>query len=69
MFEFFFDLTLIVIGLTLVGGLCLFAMFGLAVVRRYVLPRLSVRAEDSEFTGAMLQSVMVFYGLAVALLD
>jgi hypothetical protein len=68
MFEFFFDLPLIVIGLTLVGGLCLFAMFGLAMVRRYVLPRLNVQAADSEFTGAMLQSVMVFYGLAVALI-
>ena len=41
---------------------------GLLVVRRRVLPRLRIHVEDSEFTGAMVQCVMVFYGLAVALI-
>jgi hypothetical protein len=40
----------------------------LLLVRRSVLPRLRVESGDAEFTGAMLQSVMVFYGLAVALI-
>src|SRR6185369_10028102 len=68
MFEFVFDLPLILTGAAIIGFLCLFALGGLSVVRRWLLPRLRIRVEDSEFTGAMLQCVMVFYGLAVALI-
>lgn len=68
MFERLFDFPLMVVGPAIVVFLCVFAIVGLSVVRRWVLPRLRVEAEDSEFTGAMLQSVMVFYGLAVALI-
>ena len=68
MFESLFDLPLLIIGPAIVGSLCLFAMIGLVVVRRHVLPRLRIQVEDSEFTGSMMQSVMVFYGLAVALM-
>jgi len=68
MFEFVFDLPLLIVGAGIVATLCIFAVVGLIVVRRLVLPRLTVHAADSEFTGAMLQSVMVFYGLAVALI-
>ena len=68
MFESLFDLPLLVVGPAIILALCLFAVIGLVVVRRRVLPRLRVQAEDSDFTGAMLQSVMVFYGLAVALI-
>ena len=67
-FESLFDLPLVITGPAIIGSLCLFAVLGLVVVRRYVLPRLRIRESDSEFTGAMLQSVMVFYGLAVALM-
>lgn len=68
MFEFLFDLPLLITGPAIIGSLCLFAEVGLAVVRRRVLPRLRIREADSEFTGAMMQSVLVFYGLAVALM-
>jgi len=68
MLEFLFDLPLLITGPAIVGSLCLFAVVGLLVVRRLVLPRLRIHALDSEFTGAMLQAVMVFYGLAVALI-
>jgi hypothetical protein len=68
MFEFLFDLPLAITGPAIVGSLCLFAVVGLAVVRRRVLPHLRIGESDSEFTGAMMQSVMVFYGLAVALM-
>ncbi len=68
MFEFLFDLPLLIVGAAIIVTLCLFATVGLMLVRRLVLPRLTVHAADSEFTGAMLQSVMVFYGLAVALI-
>lgn len=68
MLESFFDLPLWIAGPAIIGTLCLFAVAGLLVVRRKLLPRLRVESGDSEFTGAMLQSVMVFYGLAVALI-
>lgn len=68
MFDSLFDIPLWLAGTLIIGVLCLFAVFGLLLVRRRVLPRLRVEAGDSEFTGAMLQSVMVFYGLAVALI-
>jgi hypothetical protein len=38
------------------------------IVRRCILPRLRMQGADSEFSGAMPQAVMVFYGLAVALI-
>jgi len=68
MLEFLFDLPLLVTGPAIIGSLYLFAIGGLVVIRRHVLPRLRIQVADSEFVGAMLQSVMVFYGLAVALI-
>lgn len=68
MLESLFDVPLLIVGPAIIAVLCLFAVVGLLVVRWRVLPRLRVDGGDSEFTGAMLQSVMVFYGLAVALI-
>lgn len=68
MFESLFDLPLWLVGPAIIVALCLFSVLGLLFVRRRVLPHLRVGESDSEFTGAMLQSVMVFYGLAVALI-
>ena len=66
--ESVFNLPLWIVGLFTVAILCGFALLGLEVARRLVLPRLRVSAEDSEFNGTMVQSIMVFYGLAVALI-
>jgi hypothetical protein len=63
-----FDLPLWITGPAIVGGLCVYALLGLLLVRRRLLPHLRVRSEDSEFNGAMVQAVMVFYGLALALI-
>jgi nitrate reductase gamma subunit len=68
MFEAFFDVHLWISLIVIMGTLCTFAVVGLLVVRRCLLPRLRIQVEDSEFTGAIMQSVMVFYGLAVALI-
>jgi len=68
MFESFFDLPLLVTGPAIIGSLCLFGLIGLAVVRRYVLRRLRIDVADSEFSSCMMQAIMVFYGLAVALI-
>jgi hypothetical protein len=67
MIEFIFDLPLLITGPVIVGSLCLFAIGGLLLVRRYVLPRLRVHHEDAHFSGAMVHSVMVFYGTGACL--
>ena len=67
-FEWLFDLPLVVSGPAIIAAMCVLALTGLAVVRRHVRPLLRVGSGDSDFMGAMLQSVMVFYGLAVALI-
>src|SRR6478672_6355698 len=68
MLEFIFDIPLIITGPVIVGSLCLFAIGGLLLVRCYLLPRLRIHHEDAHFSGAMVHSVMVFYGLALALI-
>jgi len=68
MFESFFDLPLAIAGPLFIGSLCLFSWGGLVLVRRRLLPRLDIQIEDSGFTGSMMSAVMVFYGLAVALM-
>jgi len=68
MFENLFDAPLIIIGPAIIAALCLFGIGGLLLVRRFVLPRLRIHDEDSHFSGAIVHSVMVFYGLAVALI-
>ena len=68
MFESLFDIPLWIAGLVILATLCAFAVVGLLLVRLRFLPRLRIQEGDSEFTGAMMQSVLVFYGLAVALI-
>ena len=68
MSESLFDVSLWIAGPAIIATLCVFAVLGLLLVRRRLLPRLRIQEGDSEFTGAMMQSVMVFYGLAVALI-
>ncbi len=68
MFDSLYDLPLIIVGPAIIGTLCVFAVIGQALARRFVLPRMRIHVDDSEYTGAMLQSIMVFYGLAVALM-
>ena len=46
----------------------MFAFSGLAIFSRHILPRLKLGPEESVFTSAMMQAVMVFYGLAIALI-
>jgi len=68
MLDFLFDIPLVIVGPVIVVLLCLYSLAGLVVVRRRVLPRLHIDEADAEFSGSMLQAVMVFYGLAVALI-
>lgn len=68
MFEFVFDTPIAVAAPVIILALCAFGLVGLLVVRRHVLPRWRVGVEDSEFSGSMVQAVMVFYGLALAMI-
>jgi hypothetical protein len=62
------DAAVVIVGSTIILSLAAAALIGLLLVRRFVLPRLRVTVSDSEFVGAVVQSVMVFYGLALALI-
>lgn len=62
------DVPLAILGPAIILLLSIAALVPLLLVRRYLLPRLLVKESDSEFTGAMVQSIMVFYGLALALI-
>jgi len=43
------------------------ASAGLLAARRWLLPRLEIGHGDAEFGGAMVQAILVFYALAIAL--
>ena len=66
--AFLFDLPLILVGPVIFLVLVAFAVGGLILFRRRVLPRLRFGETDAHFSGAMVASIMVFYGLAVALI-
>jgi Protein of unknown function (DUF4239) len=68
MIESFFNLPLFISGTVIIASLCLFAIGGLLLTRRFVLPRLHFHEHDGHFSGTMVHSVMVFYGLALALI-
>src|SRR3954471_13547380 len=64
-----FDAPLAILAPAIILSLTGTALIGLLLVRRFVLPRLRVTVSDSEFVGAVVQSIMVFYGLALALIS
>src|SRR2546423_14307500 len=66
MFDSLFDLHLVVVGGAILILLCAFALGGLAIFSRHILPRLKLGPEESVFTSAMMQAVVGFYWLAVA---
>ena len=61
------DAPLVILGPAIIVALSATALVALLLTRRYVLPRFRVTVADSEFVGAMVQSIMVFYGLSLAL--
>jgi hypothetical protein len=62
------DAPLAMLGPAIILLLSASSLIGLLLVRRFILPRLRVDVSDSEFVGAVVQSIMVFYGLALALI-
>lgn len=68
MFGFLFDIPLLIAGPLLVILLGSLAVAGLVFMRRRVLPRIRFTEEDAIFSSTILLSIMVFYGLTVALI-
>lgn len=68
MFDFVFDIPLLIAGPLLVVVIGSLAALGLRFARRRVLPRLRITEADGVFASTMLLSIMVFYGLTVALI-
>ena len=66
--ERVFDIPLAIVGPLIVFGLVSLAITGMLLTRKFLLPRLVISEVDSEFSGAMVQGICVFYGLALALL-
>src|SRR3954449_639515 len=62
------DAPLVILGPAIILSLAVTALIFLLLVRRFVLPHLRVTEGDSELSGAVVQSIMVFYGLALALI-
>jgi len=68
MFHWIFDAPLWLTGPLLVALLVGFSLLGVQLVRTRVLPRLRVGHEDAHFVGTIVHSIMVFYGLVLALI-
>jgi len=68
MFEWIFDLPMVIAGPGIVAALVLFSVIGLHLTRRYLLSRMRINPEDGDFASGMLQAVMTVYGLALALI-
>lgn len=68
MLNWVFDVPLWIAGPGLVLLLVGISLAGLVTVRNRVLPRLWITSEDSHFAGPLVHSVMVFYGLVLALI-
>jgi hypothetical protein len=68
MFGWVFDVPLWIVGPALVALLGGFSLAGLLAVRSRILPRMRVTHEDSHFVAPMVHSIMVFYGLVLALI-
>jgi hypothetical protein len=64
---FVFNLPLIVAGPGIILLLVTFGVGGLTLFRKLQLPKLKFGHSDAHFSGAMVASIMVFYGLALAL--
>ncbi len=52
MLDFIFDLPLVIVGAAIIVLLCVFALSGLAIFSRHILPGLKLGAEENSFTSA-----------------
>ena len=67
MFEWVFDLPMLMSGLGIVSVLVLFSVIGLHLTRRHLLSRMRIDRGDGDFGTGMVQAVITIYGLILAL--
>ena len=65
--DFLVDLSLVMLAFVLTAGLVGFALIGLWITRRWVLPALQLKYDDAYYAAALVQSAMLLYGLIAAL--
>ena len=65
--DFLFHLPLWLLAVVLNAWLMGFALAGLWIARRWILPRLRLRYDDAYYAAALVQSAMLLYGLVAAL--
>ena len=68
MFEVLYDLPTPVVRLIFGIAYAALALIGLALARRFVLPRMRIKEDDAGFSGTMVQAVLIFYALMVTLI-
>jgi hypothetical protein len=68
MLEWVFSVPLFGLAFVIVAAFALLAFFGLSITRRIIGPWLGTSSHDNEFAGAILNGILVMYGLAVALI-
>ncbi len=66
--DFIYRLPLSVAAFIIISALCLYSLAGMAVTRRWILPRFLADEGDLDFNSGMMQAVLVLYGLATALI-
>ena len=66
--DWIFNVPLLVLGASIAALFAAFGVAGMWLTHRTIVPRLAVGAHDNEFTGVILNGMLIIYGLAVALI-
>jgi hypothetical protein len=66
--DFLYQLPLPLAAFIIIGILCAYSLVGMAITRRWVMPRFLEDDRELDFSSGMMQAVLVFYGLATALI-
>ena len=66
--DFLYKVPLLLAAFLIIGSLCVYSIAGMAITRRWVMPRFLDDDRELDFNSGMMQAVLVFYGLATALI-
>jgi hypothetical protein len=66
--DFLYRLSLPFSAAIIIASLCIYSLSGMAVTRYWIMPRFLEDDRELDFNSGMMQAVLVFYGLATALI-
>lgn len=66
--DFLYRLPLPFSAAIIIASLCIYSLSGMAVTRYWIMPRFLEDDRELDFNSGMMQAVLVFYGLATALI-